>query len=52
MNLLLFAISDKRVQGGIIGLITGYFLGSLWVGKGQDEMMRQLTQALMIATGG
>ena len=37
---------------GMVILIAGYIVGSLWVGKGQDEMMRQLAQALMIATGG
>jgi len=43
---------NKHVQGLIIGLIVGYFIGSIWVNKSQDEMIRQLTQALQIATGG
>jgi len=43
---------NKHVQGLIAGLIAGFVIGSMWVGKSQDEMMRQLTQALMIATGG
>ena len=43
---------NNHVQGLIAGLITGFVIGSLWVGKGQDEMMRQLVQALRIATGG
>ena len=48
MTLLL----NKHVQGLIAGLIAGFVIGSLWVGKNQDEMMRQAVQALMIATGG
>jgi len=43
---------NKHVQGLIAGLIAGFIIGSLWVGKGQDEMVRQLTQALQIAIGG
>ena len=52
MNILLLTIQSKYIQGAIIGLIAGYFIGSLWIGKSQDEMMRQITQALQIATGG
>ena len=43
---------NKHVQGLIVGLIAGYIIGSMWVGKSQDEMMRQAVQALRIATGG
>jgi len=52
MNILFLTIRSKYVQGALIGLIAGYFIGSLWVGKSQDEMIRQLSQALQIATGG
>ena len=43
---------NKHVQGLIAGLIAGFIIGSIWVGKGQDEMMRQAVQAIRIATGG
>jgi len=43
---------NKHVQGLIAGLIAGFVIGSLWVGKSQDEMMRQMVQALQIAIGG
>ena len=43
---------NKHVQGLIAGLIAGFIIGSLWVGKDQDEMMRQMVAVLMIATGG
>jgi len=43
---------NKHVQGLIAGLIAGFIIGSLWVGKGQDEMMRQMVSVLRIATGG
>ncbi|KKW11103.1 MAG: hypothetical protein UY48_C0026G0010 [Candidatus Gottesmanbacteria bacterium GW2011_GWB1_49_7] len=43
---------NKHVQGLIAGLIAGFVIGSIWVGKNQDEMMRQAVQALRIATGG
>ena len=43
---------NKHVQGLIIGLIAGFIIGSLWIGKSQDEMIRQMVQALQIATGG
>ena len=43
---------NKHIQGLIAGLVAGFVVGSLWVGKSQDEMMRQLSQALQIATGG
>ena len=43
---------NKHVQGLIAGLIAGFVIGSLWIGKGQDEMMRQMVQAIKIATGG
>jgi len=52
MTILLIAMRNKYAQGGLIGLIVGYFIGSIWVGKSQDEMIRQLTQASQIATGG
>ena len=42
---------NKHVQGIIIGLIAGYICGSMWIGKSQDEMMRQMVAALVIATG-
>ena len=50
--LITMILLNKHVQGLIAGLIAGYFVGSMWVGKSQDEMVRQLTQALRIATGG
>ena len=43
---------NKHIQGLIAGLIAGFIIGSLWIGKGQDEMMRQMVAVLMIATGG
>ena len=43
---------NKHIQGLIAGLIIGFVIGSIWVGKGQDEMMRQAVQAIRIATGG
>ena len=43
---------NKHIQGLIAGLIAGFIIGSLWVGKGQDEMMRQMVAVLRIATGG
>ncbi len=36
----------------LIGITIGFFIGSFWIGKDQDEMMRQMTQVVMIATGG
>ena len=48
MTLLL----NKHVQGLIAGLIAGFIVGSMWVGKGQDEMMRQMVAVLIVATGG
>ena len=48
MNIL----SNKHVQGLIAGLIAGFVIGSLWIGKSQDEMMRQMVAVLKIATGG
>ena len=48
MTLLL----NKHVQGLIAGIIAGFIIGSMWVGKGQDEMMRQMVAVLMVATGG
>lgn len=43
---------NKHIQGIIAGIIAGYVFGSMWVGKEQDEMIRQLAQALKLATGG
>lgn len=51
MKILLLALTNKYIQGGIIGLIAGYYIGSIWVGKDQDEMMRQMTMVVMIARG-
>ena len=33
-------------------LIIGFIGGSIWVGKEQDEMLRQMNVVLAIATGG
>ena len=35
----------------IVGIGIGYVIGSLWVDKSGDEMMRQMVTALMIARG-
>ena len=43
---------NKHVQGLIAGLIAGFVIGSIWVSKDQDEMMRQIVAVLRIATGG
>ena len=47
-------IMDKYKYIGIllIGIAIGFLAGSLWIGKGQDEMMRQMVQVVLIATGG
>lgn len=47
MKLTLLAISISN----ILSLIAGFFLGSIWINKGQDEMMRQMAQVVMIARG-
>lgn len=52
MKLALIILANKHTQGGVAGLIAGYILGSIWVGKEQDEMIRQLAQAVKLATGG
>lgn len=51
MNLILLAMKSKYAQAGIVGIIIGYVIGSIWVGKEQDEMMRQMVKVLLIATG-
>ena len=50
--LITMILLNKHVQGLIAGLIAGFVIGSMWVGKGQDEMMRQAVQVIRIATGG
>lgn len=35
----------------LIGIGIGYLIGSYWVDKSGDEMMRQMTMVLMIARG-
>lgn len=35
IKLLFIILANKHAQGGIVGLIAGYILGSLWVGKEQ-----------------
>lgn len=51
IKVIIFILSSKYAQGGLVGLIVGYYIGSLWVGKDQDEMMRQMTAALMLVRG-
>ena len=50
----ILSIMDKYKYIGIllIGIATGFILGSMWIGKEQDEMMRQMVAVLTIATGG
>ena len=50
-NRLEWAIRLTPVMAAII-LVIGFAIGSLWVGKGQDEMMRQMVQVIRITTGG
>ena len=49
----ILSIMDKYKYIGIlgIGIVIGYFIGSYWVDKTGDEMMRQMTMVLMIARG-
>ena len=35
----------------LIGTVIGFLVGSWWVDKSGDEMMRQMTMVLMIARG-
>lgn len=63
MKLLFIILANKHAQGGIVGLIagsiSGFIVGSWWVDKSQDEMvrqsaemLRQLAQVVKITTGG
>lgn len=36
----------------LLGMVISLYANTLWVGNGQDEMMRQAVAVLMIATGG
>ena len=50
-NILTWVVRLTPVMAAII-LVIGFAIGSLWVGKGQDEMMRQMVQVIRITTGG
>ena len=52
VNIILLIARNRYVQIGIACLIAGFIIGSIWVGKEQDEMLRQMNVVLAIATGG
>jgi len=49
--IILLIAKNRYAQIGAACLIAGFILGSLWVGKEQDEMIRQMTMVLTIARG-